>query len=580
MRSFFLRRSATIILALWVMVSIASVAAMYHLWFEREFAIYFGKTASSKQEQIFILSGLPLKSLSIAKDIDLCWPIDAEYKFDGSGVMSSYMKYLVIPRIPSGSEYYKISEEKNKYHAQPSLDECVNSEQVAQFSTVKPTPSGLFFSLLIIILVSAGLRHGWKKLKFSIPESMAVAIFGIYLLVVLSKGVFGSMQWAGWAAVGASLVSLGYIAKTRVQSGPVSFGLYRSKLSWESAILILLILFFCLWSFLMAVIVGPDDWDAWAQWGPKAKILAMEYASLASVRYFVPGSGDYPLLWPALWAFSGWAAGGWEDQWSKGWGPILLVLTSWQLGLIAFRASGRAAYGLLVAALWVSMPAVPLVASWAYAEAPLWLMMVCAMSRLLNWQVSKNPVDISVAGFFVAAAACTKNEGVLFAFIVCIWTLMQSRSVREAFAPLAALCIPLALFWGPWMLYTRLVMETSNHALWFLGSGWVPAFSDFGSAVLQVFTIWKDIRQWNLVLPVLMLASMVLIFRGDRASRINLLIPFAMLFSSFIIALFHGPNWSWQIGVAWNRLTMQSLILLLPVLVYGFSRCSQKDCKA
>jgi len=72
------------------------------------------------------------------------------------------------------------------------------------------------------------------------------------------------------------------------------------------------------WSLLMAVIVVPDDWDAWAIWGAKAKVLALAQGPLENVIYF--GHQDYPLLWPAVWAFSGWCSGGWEEHWSRGWG--------------------------------------------------------------------------------------------------------------------------------------------------------------------------------------------------------------------------------------------------------------------
>jgi len=66
----------------------------------------------------------------------------------------------------------------------------------------------------------------------------------------------------------------------------------------------------------MSVVVVPDDWDAWAIWGSRAKLLALGHSPLIDVTKF--GHTDYPLLWPSIWSFSGWCAGGWEEQWSRG----------------------------------------------------------------------------------------------------------------------------------------------------------------------------------------------------------------------------------------------------------------------
>jgi hypothetical protein len=69
-------------------------------------------------------------------------------------------------------------------------------------------------------------------------------------------------------------------------------------------------------AFVMAVTSVPDDWDAWAIWGARAKVLALGNGPLEDVTWF--GHADYPLLWPSLWACSGWCAGGWEEQWIRG----------------------------------------------------------------------------------------------------------------------------------------------------------------------------------------------------------------------------------------------------------------------
>ena len=331
-----------------------------------------------------------------------------------------------------------------------------------------------------------------------------------------------------------------------------------------------------MWAFLMAVVVLPDDWDAWAQWGPKAKLLAVSAGPLSDVKYFVPGSGDYPVLWPAVWAFSGWLSGGWEEQWSKGWGAIFMALAAWQLSVIYWRAGGNRVGGLLFAALFVSSPAVPLVASWGYAEAPYWLMLVCAMSEVLMWQRDKQRKCLWYASFFVAAAASTKNEGIMFAVLCSMWVALCGRNVKDI---LAISIVPL-VFAGVWRVYVAMVIGTSNHAL----GGFSQAGVDFfvmadmlRYALLYIVHHWLDPRQWNIVMPIALVASLWLAFKGGRRQCMCLLLPFAMLGSLLLVVLLYGENWKWQMYVAWNRLTIQFLAVLSPVLAAGFG--AQSACR-
>jgi hypothetical protein len=318
----------------------------------------------------------------------------------------------------------------------------------------------------------------------------------------------------------------------------------------------------------MAVVVVPDDWDAWAQWGPKAKILALSAARLHDVKYFVPGSGDYPLLWPSVWAFSGWLSGGWEEQWSKGWGAVFMGLTVWQLIRFTCRVSGSKRTGWVVGASFVSMPVVPLVASWGYAEAPYWLMCMCAVTRLMGWRDSNRVVDLWWGALFLAGSAYTKNEGILLAALAAGWVGLCSRDFKQILAVLA----PTAILAGSWKLYTYLVLQVSNHAIPAADSlpkGIGPFLERAWQAGGYIIRHWLDVRQWNIVLPGAVLLCIWLLIRGGVRNRVNLLLPLGMLCGLLGTILLYGDNWLWQLGVAWNRLTIQFLVVLFPVLVVG-----------
>ena len=203
-------------------------------------------------------------------------------------------------------------------------------------------------------------------------------------------------------------------------------------------------------------------------------------------------------------------------------------------------------------------------------------MLVCAMSRLLLWRDSGARQDLWLAGICIAGAACTKNEGILFAVLSVAWVALCGRKFRD----MAAVILPVLLFAGAWKAYCVFGMDASKHAVASLASTqpglsqWAGMLAEAGKYVWIQLT---DVKQWNLVLPAALLAAAWLALRGKGRDRMNLLLPFGMLFALFAVVLLHGDNWLWQLGVAWNRLTIQFFVLLLPVLVAGFMRKSSEN---
>jgi len=315
------------------------------------------------------------------------------------------------------------------------------------------------------------------------------------------------------------------------------------------------------------VIVVPDDWDAWAIWGSKAKVLALGVGPLHDVTKFA--HPDYPLLWPTVWAFSGWLAGGWEECWSRGWGTIFLFFSVWEIVSAVKEQSKSLLAGLFAGALFVSIPNVPLLTSWSYAEAPLWLMMTCGLACFLRWQSRGNQGDALLAGLFAAAAAYTKNEGVLFAVLLGILLLLGKRERLWAVIFYGLTFTACYLLWWYW---SRIYYDLGSHAtagLGFDGSLLQRAVTRIPPAYEAIFGMWKDIRQWNIVGFGIALALIGVLFRFGREDRrvLYLLLPVGLLNGYLIIILFHTDEIFWQIGTAWNRLTVQALPLFLILLV-------------
>ena len=568
------------VLGVWCVVSLAALGGMYKLWWERERVSYLGKSVEVQRSAIVRNAGLPESLLAVYNSIDKNWPRDISYRATGDHNQLSYIKYLLIPRIPGGSTEYSLD-------AGGSYTSVATDVVPVQQSTDRASIFALFAALFILSGMALVLKRWLKKIPFSFPE-----MFGCILLicmgsVVLSRLVFatavpafylltiiGVLSWGGLflrpnGYQGVRLAS----AFSAVCAGKESLSRF-TKIS--QGLLLLIITLGISWAWLMAVIVVPDDWDAWAIWAAKAKVLALGRGPLLDVSYF--GHADYPLLWPAIWAFSGWLGGGWEEMWSRGWGGVFLLLSAWEIVVITDRLSGRRDLGLLGGALFVSMPMVPLIASWSYAEAPFWLLLLACCGSLALREKENNHVNTLVAALLAAAAAYTKNEGVMFAGIAGFWILLlPGRNKIQAMLLFFAIFV---LCYAPWVFWTKYVMHFGSHAT----SGLHFDLESIGragrrapAAIGAIGKMWGDIRQWNIVLWLGCGLAVLGMRKGPW--RVWLFPPLMMLLGYFIIVIFHEAEIYWQVGTSWNRLTVHFLPFLIIAMILQWANILSPDFK-
>ncbi|MCI5218526.1 MAG: hypothetical protein D3914_04895 [Candidatus Electrothrix sp. LOE2] len=489
--------------------------------------------------------------------------------------------YLLLPRIPAedSSHTIQIQGEDISYNGDKS-DQHVS----AAHSPDTNNPAALFLSF-VVLLGWAGLIRKLCRETTDWPESFALSCFFLTLLTLPIRFFFHSVNMAFSGAVAIGIVGwvfilFNYFKKDFLKaknieeikrSAKIFFAHFTEKKKKERILIglfTIIILAAILWSFIMSVVVVPDDWDAWAIWGSKARVLAQGTGPLYDVTKF--SHPDYPLLWPTVWAFSGWLAGGWEECWSKGWGAIFLFFCVWEIIHIVKEQCRNLTVGLLAGALFVSVPNVPLIASWAYAEAPLWLMMICGLACFLRRRQSREGRgDVFLIGLFAAAAAYTKNEGVLFSVLLGGLFFFSGRSgLRPAFiyALTFVLCY---IFWWYW---TRVSCELGSHAtsgLHLDTDSLHRAAERMPHACEAIFKMWRDIRQWNIVGFGIAMALVCSLFRlrQKRFQLFRLFLPVGMLVGYLVIILLNPNEIYWQIGTAWNRLTVQVLPLLIVLLV-------------
>ncbi len=576
-------------IAAWGLVTVASIAMMYRLWWERERALYLGKEVQTQREEVFRRAGIPRSVLFAYEKIESKWPLGSYYRHSGDHNLLSYLKYLLIPRIPSEESSYWIEAKGDQleFHGKPT------SVDVKRNYPDSPRLQGLFFSLACILGVGILVGTLLRGSQASIPELVAVSSFLLMACAILSvfwngnprKGfllfsIAGSLGWPVRLSVAVLNFRKGHFRAWWNGSAIQNFlkfldsgfcrndgrGIVRRleaiTVHISPALLGLVLVSVFIWSMAMSVVVVPDDWDAWAIWGAKAKVMALGHGPLEDVTRF--GHPDYPLLWPAVWAFSGWLAGGWEEHWSRGWGPIFMLLAAWQICTILKENGGTHEKALLAAAVFLSVPMVPLIASWSYAEAPLWLMITCCFGAMIRWRTGQKGSHLLAAAVFAAAAAYTKNEGILFACLCFLWLLASNcRRWKDAVFLFA---VPFAALYAPWFYWTKVVLNLGSDAL--AGMSWDAnmvslMLGRLPEALVAIGRMWIDIRQWNIVLFFLAAAVLWDLFKGDRFRKIDMMLPIGLLIGYLLVNLGYYGHTAQQFGASWNRLTVQAIPLFI-----------------
>jgi hypothetical protein len=234
------------------------------------------------------------------------------------------------------------------------------------------------------------------------------------------------------------------------------------------------------------------------------------------------------------------------------------------------RGTNRRELGLLAGALFASVPMVPLVASWSYAEAPFWLLITSCWGCLLRWMSTRRKILLVVAALLATAAAYTKNEGVLLGGIAAAWLCVMAG--RDRFWSVALFLGIFALGYSPWVVWTRFVMAFGSHATVGLHLD-LETLSRAGqrlpTALSAIFTMWRDVKQWNIVLWITLVFSFIGLFRREK--WVFFFMPFAALIGYLVIIVFHQAEIYWQVGTAWNRLTIHALPLLIVAMVHQWA---------
>ena len=206
------------------------------------------------------------------------------------------------------------------------------------------------------------------------------------------------------------------------------------------------------------------DWDAFAIWGLKAKVLFDAPAGRASYFHDLPLSFshlDYPLLVPFVTAGTYAAIGVVDDRLGKIAWPFLLVC--WAIFLYGCARSRRSRVeSAALTALGVGTPVMVQWAGAGNADVQLTIFYGASLYYLAAWIESRRAPDLRLAFVFTAACVFTKQEGLALAAVSAIVAVaFGGRTLRDVggalllFAALAA----------PWLVWRLGLPRTDENYL-------------------------------------------------------------------------------------------------------------------
>ena len=354
--------------------------------------------------------------------------------------------------------------------------------------------------------------------------------------------------------------------------------------SWLLPVALLAATAMALALFLNTSAADPyGNWDAWAIWNLRAKLLAQQDASwrnaFSTALNQLAGAGathgDYPLL------LSGYIARCWSLLGSVDDTTVPIAVA----GLFSFATVGLMVSGLAVLRGWsaatlgglvlVGTAAFLLDSAWQFADVPLsfYYLAVLILFFLVMGDSSSRGLPV-LAGFALGCAAWTKDEGMLFALVAgssFLASLLLSRKtgrnrtlVLLAAGALPALAIvlyfkiflaPKGSSWGPLTLsvalqnlanpsrYARILKAIGEEVLQ-LGTGIAHPF-----IYLTILAICLGVPRDRLRQPVVV------------ASCAALLITFAGYCFMYAVTPY---SLDWQLGTSLGRL----LIQLVPSAIF------------
>lgn len=369
--------------------------------------------------------------------------------------------------------------------------------------------AGLAIANLTYLLVGAaaflaggwvvpGRTSTWRRLGAAYPFGIAVVVIPSSYLSLLGLPVGWGALLVGLAVFALAVLRVGVPAIPRLTRFRI-----RSADGLAGAAVTLVALVLLGYAFRAFVVRPLVEWDAWAIWAVKARLLYQDAgAAPAVLRSGAYGQAPYPLALPTLQALGFGAMGRFD-------GTVIGA----QFGGLAFgfiaglwsvldRRARPLAIGLAAAAV-VAAPQLLYQLLTHYADVPLGLFVGLGVAAAAAW--SARPDDgwlLACAVAFLGFAGLTKSEGFMFAVAGALALLLvQTGSAwRARWRPVAAAVGALAAVLVPWRIYCSAYgLSSSDYDLRNIANiGYLREHSDrVGPVVRELWHQLQDAHHWG-----------------------------------------------------------------------------------
>jgi hypothetical protein len=229
----------------------------------------------------------------------------------------------------------------------------------------------------------------------------------IFVIVSLGVAIAGLLARRDW---------LRSVRRPALRPKPLGAEFRRGSLQVKLAIAALIgFAIYAAYGFAAAGVKPMTEWDAWSLWARKGAAI-FYYGSLPMEMFtrsvYVFQHPDYPLLLPLFESVQFRAMGG-LNTWAvhaQFW--LLLVTFVWALVYLGLRRGAFSTWTPIAVAVGVA-PGVYGQLMTAYADLPLALLLALGVLLLAEWLRTGEGSVLVIAILFLAAAANTKNEGLV-----------------------------------------------------------------------------------------------------------------------------------------------------------------------
>ncbi len=316
------------------------------------------------------------------------------------------------------------------------------------------------------------------------------------------------------------------------------------------------------------------EWDAFAIWGFKAKVLFNEGVSHSTYFQDISKSFshlDYPLLFPFLTAGAyGMMGGVYEKS-----GKLLLLFFYISLLMLTFsavRAKLSLRQSLFLTFILGSVPALLRFAGSGYAGTIFAFYLAASVIYLCRWIESEGFSDLLISSLFSAFSLFAKNEGFALVFItavlLCAWSLVGRRRRR-----LLGLSIYVGSIFAislPWLLFMHALPKThENYAARIRLEIIMGSLERLGVIIPDFFRQLWYFNAWGGLWVLLVIAAVVGWKAFREAPVVILWLIFLMQAAAYIFAYLITP-WDVKELLAVSLVRLVLHIVPLAILLIGY----------